>query len=214
MSFGVHQPAYKWEGARGLEILCVRPLCGACEWVRGTCSQHAGAAVAADPRVLRGSPHSFERKRVPPLFLLSAPMVGGRDWSSGGRARDARAARARRPGDAARAAARTERAALTSFDRPPIVIKRTFVRGVSPWDVSHSASPETARFAPFVCVVSMCEQCVLAPSLSSCLVMLGCVFVRVQIGRRNRFLWLQTKGPVNDPSCVLGCRARATPSPN
>ena len=107
--------------------------------MRGTCSQHAGAAVAADPRVLRGSPHSFERKRVPPLFLLSAPMVGGRDWSSGGRARDARAARARRPGDAARAAARTERAALTSFDRPPIVIKRTFVRGVSPWDVSHSA---------------------------------------------------------------------------
>ena len=71
--------------------------------MRGTCSQHAGAAVAEDPRVLRGSPHSFERKRVPPLFLLSAPMVGGRDWSSVGRARDARAARARRPGDAARA---------------------------------------------------------------------------------------------------------------
>ena len=118
--------------------MCVRPLCGACEWVRGTCSQHAGAAVAADPRVLRGSPHSFERKRVPPLFLLSAPMVGGRDWSSGGRARDAPAARARRREDAARAAALTERAALTSFDRPPIVIKRTFVRGVSPWDVSHS----------------------------------------------------------------------------
>ena len=119
--------------------MCVRPLCGACEWVRGTCSQHAGAAVAEDPRVLRGSPHSFERKRVPPLFLLSAPMVGGRDWSSGGRARDAPAARARRREDAARAAALTERAALTSFDRPPIVIKRTFPRGVSPWDVSHSA---------------------------------------------------------------------------
>ena len=116
----------------------MRPLCGACEWVRGTCSQHAGAAVAEDPRVLRGSPHSFERKRVPPLFLLSAPMVGGRDWSSGGRARDAPAARARRREDAARAAALTERAALTSFDRPPIVIKRTFPRGVSPWDVSHS----------------------------------------------------------------------------
>ena len=123
--------------------MCVRPLCGACVWVRGTCSQHAGAAVAEDPRVLRGSPHSFERKRVPPLFLLSAPMVGGRDWSSGGRARDAPAARARRREDAARAAALTERAALTSFDRPPIVIKRTFPRGVSPWDVSHSAP--TAR---------------------------------------------------------------------
>ena len=107
--------------------------------MRGTCSQHAGAAVAADPRVLRGSPHSFERKRVPPLFLLSAPMVGGRDWSSGGRARDAPAARARRREDAARAAALTERAALTSFDRPPIVIKRTFPRGISPWDVSHRA---------------------------------------------------------------------------
>jgi hypothetical protein len=107
--------------------------------VRGTCSQHAGAAVAPDPRVLRGSPHSFERKRVPPLFLLSAPMVGGRDWSSGGRARDAPAARARRREDAARAAALTERAALTSFDRPPIVIKRTFPRGVSPWDVSRLA---------------------------------------------------------------------------
>ena len=108
-------------------------------WVRGTCSQHAGAAVAEDPRVLRGSPHSFERKRVPPLFLLSAPMVGGRDWSSGGRARDAPAARARRREDAARAAARTERAALTSLEGPPIVIKRTFPGGVSLWHVSHSA---------------------------------------------------------------------------